>query len=299
MFKVWLSPIIQASIDDEALESLDILRHQLSTSWLDVVKVPSGPGKNYCLLLPFAETFQNAFATMYPREFHPNRASGGRLQLWLNDSANEVDVPAEATAWISTVGKYVAMKDLLALSFAMDFTNEGGNPANAKTSIAILRRQAKPYGGESLTQAHHKAAKKLSEKCVLALKELTCYSGADCVVAVPPSDPSKEYNLPRILAGSIAKDLGVEDLSDQVVTSKKRGSIKEASLAEKLKTLRGTIKVSKNVFVDRTVLLIDDLYQSGTTMNYCAKLLLEAGARVVFGFACEKTCRNDDNQSGG
>ena len=43
--------------------------------------------------------------------------------------------------------------------------------------------------------------------------------------------------------------------------------------------------------------LVDDLYQSGVSMNYVAILLLEAGARKVFGLACEKTCSNDDNVS--
>ena len=48
----------------------------------------------------------------------------------------------------------------------------------------------------------------------------------------------------------------------------------------------------------RKILLIDDLYQSGITMNYVAMLLLEQGAKKVYGLACEKTCRNDDNISG-
>jgi hypothetical protein len=32
-------------------------------------------------------------------------------------------------------------------------------------------------------------------------------------------------------------------------------------------------------------------------MNYVAMLLLEAGAKKVYGMACEKTCSNDDNVS--
>ena len=50
---------------------------------------------------------------------------------------------------------------------------------------------------------------------------------------------------------------------------------------------------------DKIVLLIDDLYQSGVTMNYAAMMLLGEGAKAVLGLACEKTCRNDDNVSAG
>ena len=130
------------------------------------------------------------------------------------------------------------------------------------------------------------------------LKEMTCYESADCVVAMPPSDPSKEYNLPRYLAEKISEEWGRENLSKHVRTIKRRGSLKAARIAEKLDTLIDTIEVDRDVFHKKTVLLIDDLYQSGISMNYCALMLLRAGARKVFGLACEKTCRNDDNVGG-
>ena len=69
-------------------------------------------------------------------------------------------------------------------------------------------------------------------------------------------------------------------------------------LGEKLDTLLGSIEVDADVFAKKHVLLIDDLYQSGISMNYCALLLLKAGASKIFGLACEKTCRNDDNVGG-
>jgi predicted amidophosphoribosyltransferase len=288
----------QRPISDDDLDNLKIQRQQLSTTWPNVVKAPQ-PGGNFCLLLPFPETFENAFASMYTRPFYANRASGGRLQLWLNDTAGEDEPPADATTWVEAVGKYVALRDSLAISFAIDFTCVGGNPNDVKTIVATLRRAAKPYGTETANKEHRKAAKKLAEKCLAALNELSCYDVADCVVAIPPSDPEKEYNLPQCLAALISEKLGLEDLSESVVTVEKRESVKEAALSEKLLTLRGTIGVTPEVFQGRRVLLIDDLYQSGTTMNYCAQLLLEAGAEAILGLACEKTCRNDDNQSGG
>jgi len=64
-------------------------------------------------------------------------------------------------------------------------------------------------------------------------------------------------------------------------------------LDEKLSSLVGTIEVTRRVA--GTILLIDDLYQSGTSLNYAAMLLMGAGAERIFGLACEKTIRNDDN----
>ena len=73
--------------------------------------------------------------------------------------------------------------------------------------------------------------------------------------------------------------------------------MKDAILEDKLGVLEGTIEVDPGPFEDKVVLLVDDLYQSGVSMNYVAMLLLEDGAKKVYGFACEKTCSNDDNIS--
>ena len=73
--------------------------------------------------------------------------------------------------------------------------------------------------------------------------------------------------------------------------------MKDALLEDKLEALEGTIEVDPEPFKDKVVLLVDDLYQSGVSMNYVAMLLLEAGAKKVYGLACEKTCSNDDNIS--
>ena len=167
-----------------------------------------------------------------------------------------------------------------------------------QTDVGALRAQAKPYGSQVATQQTTTAADQLVDRCVAFLNEMTCYKSADCIVAMPPSDPAKQYNLPRHLAKQVAAKWGREDLTEHIRTIKARDSIKGVSLAGKLDTLLGTIQVDAGVFDNRQVLLIDDLYQSGISMNYCGLLLLRAGARKILGLACEKTCRNDDNVGG-
>jgi hypothetical protein len=228
----------------------------------------------------------------------PHVAKSGKLCLYLKNIDREAGPPQEVHDWIATVGRYVAMKDMLALSFALDYEREGGNPSRPQTKIGILRAQAKPYGSQGATQATQRAADQLAEYCAAFLGEMSCYRSADCVVAMPASDPAKSYNLPRYLAGRIASRRGLENLTPHVLTARVRPSIKSVPLARKFDTLRGTIEVDDDVLEGKRVLLIDDLYQSGISMNYCALLLLRAGARKIFGLACEKTCRNDDNVSG-
>src|SRR5450432_2303552 len=190
------------------------------------------------------------------------------------------------------------MKDFLAISFALDYDREGGSPTLPQTEIGLLRAQAKPFGGSAATSQTKKAAEKLAERCVEFLSVMTCYKSAHCIVAMPPSDPTKQYNLPRYLAERISEATGLENFTKHVRTIEPRASIKGVAVKAKVDTLLGTIAVAEDVFKGKHVILVDDLYQSGTSVNYCGLMILGAGAKKIFGLACEKTCRNDDNVGG-
>lgn len=44
-----------------------------------------------------------------------------------------------------------------------------------------------------------------------------------------------------------------------------------------------------------SVILIDDKYQSGTTINFVASILRGAGAGAIYGLCIVKTARDTDN----
>lgn len=290
-------PPVQEEFTEDDIRSMDVGRRQLRTEWPSAFHAPEQPDENWRIVLPFANTYENAFGSMCELNHHAHHAKEDRLIIFLNGTAGDQEGPPEAVEWIEKVGHPVAMKDFLAISFALDYDREGGNPKKPQTEIGALRGLAKPYGGSAPTAHTRKAADSLAGHCVNFLNTMSCYSSADCIVAMPPSDPSKSFNLPRYLVERIAEEWGRENLSEHVI-GKPRNSIKGLPLAQKLDTLLGTIEVEDGVFTDRRVLLLDDLYQSGISMNYCGLLLLQAGAKKIFGLACEKTCRNDDNVGG-
>ena len=187
----------------------------------------------------------------------------------------------------------MAIRDCLALSFALDFGLKDGNPDNSPTRIGELRSKAKPYNSPP-TKETYQAADELAQKCLNFLEEIICYSGASAVVAVPPR-PNKPFDLPSYLAQRIATHWRRENSCDHIKTIRPRPEMKNVDISQKLKNLENTIEIDPNAFKNKIILLVDDLYQSGVTMNYTAMKLLEAGAQKVFGLACEKTCTNDDN----
>ena len=256
---------------------------------------PRCSGEGYKLSFPFEETFAPCFNGCCKKEnigFRKYKGAKCKVYTYLN--ALSAGDATDIEQWIKLVSKYVAIRDFLSMTFALDYDKKSGNPDNEQTKIGKLRSRAKPYG-QTPTKDTYNAADELVTECVRFLSRIECYlEYSDVIVAVPSSHPKRQYNLPRYLAKNISDNVDKPDYSENV-KSQKHKEIKDASVAEKLTILKGTIQVDKEVFKNKGVILLDDLYQSGATMNYVAMKLLEAGAKRVMGLACEKTCRNDDN----
>ena len=291
-------PIEQQPIDPNSIREMltrKPRRYRLGTEWPDALHSPRRDGDDPSLTLPFCESYQNAFAHMCGvSSIGLRSSSNGRCWTYIKEQWGSAGI-TKVKEWLNIVGKYVAIRDCLALSFALDYDRDNGDPNCPQTNIGSLRTRAKPYGAAP-TADTVAAADELSEHCVAFLREMACYQTADAIVAMPPSSPEKTFDLPKHLAQRVSEVLGLEDLSPIVVTAKSRPPLKDASVGDKLDILLGTIQVQGSL-VGRRLILLDDLYQSGTSMNYAAMELLGAGASAVYGLACEKTCRNDDNTS--
>ena len=250
------------------------------------------------LMFPFRESFVPAFEVACRVDHIPfKRTTGPSCFTFLKEVTDEEI--EEIKEWVDVIKPYVAIRDCLTLSFALDYDRGGGDPDEPRTRIGALRERAKIYDMSRPTSETYKAADKLVQESINFLTNIGCYDLADAVVAMPPSRPDKPFDLPTYLAEKIAEEWGRTDLSSAVRTVKERPPMKDTLLEDKLEALEGTIEVDHEPFEDeeKVILLVDDLYQSGVSMNYVAMLLLEAGAKKVYGLACEKTCSNDDNIS--
>lgn len=80
----------------------------------------------------------------------------------------------------------------------------------------------------------------------------------------------------------------------------KKPQMKQLTVSEKI-NVWDDIYSSGNVFLKddimgKNIILIDDLYQSGTTMWQYAKFLKQLGARSVWGLVCVKSLKDSDNR---
>lgn len=108
----------------------------------------------------------------------------------------------------------------------------------------------------------------------------------DTVVPVPlhiDKLRKREYNQSVILAQSVAKYKSVScDLFGLKRIRDTRPQIEIANEGERRKNVKGAFSVSDStVFKDKSVLLVDDVFTTGSTSDECSKMLLKSGAYKV------------------
>lgn len=127
-----------------------------------------------------------------------------------------------------------------------------------------------------------------------------------CISYVPPERGDANY-IPRVLAERTAQRLvgsnfigDVEDALVHATLNFAKGQMKNSSVQVKapfwIQNLRDHGVTLSAPVQGKAVYLIDDLYQSGSTLWAYAGHLKRLGASHVVGVACVKTRRDTDNQ---
>jgi competence protein ComFC len=105
----------------------------------------------------------------------------------------------------------------------------------------------------------------------------------DAIVPVPPSNVRSVQPVLQI-ANALGKKLAVPVLENCVSKTKKTPQLKDVyNYEERTKLLERAFTVSREQSAGKSLLLFDDLYRSGATMNAVARELAKAGeAKEVF-----------------
>lgn len=113
-----------------------------------------------------------------------------------------------------------------------------------------------------------------------------CRFRPDVIIPVPvhPSRYRKRgYNQAEILARKLGERLQIEVCSTLLVRVKKTRPQKELNTTERMRNLQKAFTIEGTMPKGyRRILLIDDIYTTGSTMEICTRRLKEAGAEKVF-----------------
>jgi len=94
----------------------------------------------------------------------------------------------------------------------------------------------------------------------------------------------RTYNQAGLLAQEIAKHKGWTYAPFLLIRKRRTPSQGHLSKKERIKNMERAFAVPKNkqeTLLNQTILLVDDVFTTGATLNACAKTLLKAGAKEV------------------
>jgi competence protein ComFC len=111
----------------------------------------------------------------------------------------------------------------------------------------------------------------------------------DLVVPVPLGPVrlrQRGYNQAALLARPLCWETGLDYLPNAVSRVRETRQQVGLSREERAVNMTGAFLAQEKAVADRSVLLIDDVITTGSTLNACAQSLMKAGAKAVFGGFC-------------
>lgn len=128
-------------------------------------------------------------------------------------------------------------------------------------------------------------ARKMSRMMADLVKNDPCFWPLDVVTPVPISRQSlcdRGFDQTEILATGVAKRLKLENGKFLLVRIKETSRQHELSKEEREKNLLNAFRVTDPQKVyNKNILLVDDVYTTGSTARECARVLRESGALRV------------------
>ncbi|MCR4566818.1 MAG: ComF family protein [Pseudobutyrivibrio sp.] len=108
----------------------------------------------------------------------------------------------------------------------------------------------------------------------------------EAIIPVPmytPKEKRRGYNQAAVFAKELGKLASLQVLEDLIQRDKETEAMKALNRLKRKKNLLNAFTLNKNVVQFRKVLIVDDIYTTGTTLNSVAKVLKHGGAAHVYG----------------
>lgn len=176
------------------------------------------------------------------------------------------------------------------MALAYTFRSEGAT--TTRTEFGAYEYEAKQNGCVASIEA-------IAQRMCDLIKFLPPYRDANLICGVPKEE-SKGFHLPEELAKRVTSHTGIGDITANFRFGANKPSLKNLPIEQKWDALEGCDFNANPESINlegQSIILIDDKYQPGVTIQYVASQLQKRGAARVLGLCAMKTWRDDDNSS--
>lgn len=112
--------------------------------------------------------------------------------------------------------------------------------------------------------------------------------GIDLIIPVPmyaAKQKKRGYNQAELIALELGKNLNIPVDTGNLIRSKKTIPMKELNDIERRKNIENAFHMKANVVKYKKILLVDDIYTTGATIDKCAEVLQKHEAKEIY-FLC-------------
>ena len=250
------------------------------------------PNQDYCLSFPVGSIYSKRVDEAFPSIKHIGWREKGKLWFtYLKDpSDDQIDalrgfMELMRQTWILTCPSHMPATHVDALTSCHAMSLNFQDDCKERTRIGDLENRAK-YRDDAM------AANELANLLTMFVLKHPVLRGC-CYVAGIPGSPDKTNHLPSDLARSVSESTNIKHFES--ITKKNAPQVKNLSREQKLGAIQHAFEVNSKIDRHSSILLIDDLYQSGTTMWHVGHILKEQGADRVYGLTCVKSMRDTGN----
>ena len=124
-------------------------------------------------------------------------------------------------------------------------------------------------------------AREIADKCGMVIKAWN----ADVIIPVPIHESKlkqRGYNQAGLIADNLAEQLGIDVDNNYIMRVRKTTPMKELSNMERVKNLQNAFQIHDNGIRYSKVLIVDDIYTTGATLDACARILKQYGTDRVY-----------------
>lgn len=244
--------------------------------------------------MSFSVPYKESIALIYEAMTSCSLRANPKFNNYWHPLRSEDDV-FKVEEWEQQQGTRVFLRDCLSCSIALD-VNMKDVTTGDRTELGKLEYNAKTNDAEA-------AIESLAEHLAAAIADLPLYKSTTLIAAVPARPGKTTRDLPTELAKRIAEKRKLTDLTAHFQYAGVREQLKALPLVERWAAWEGALlslaDEGKALLTGSPVILIDDKYQSGVSVNYVAMILQQAGASDVYGLYAVKTMRDTDNTGNG
>ena len=254
-------------------------------------------GRDLSLTIPICDVYAPIIDRAFPRIVHigwrKTKVGKGKCYTYIKQISN-TDLTRLQNflellhgLWVLTLSEHLKphFSKELTEAYALDFNFEPGVETLNYTRIGSLERQAK----QKKTPA---AVRELAKEVATTIQKHPTLARANYIVPMP-ARPASKFHLPVELVNQVWRIL--KRPVGLALSKADHAKLKGLPIDKKLAALQGKFQLRDSV-TGKTILIIDDLYQSGASVWSLAKCLKENGALEVYALACVKSWRDTDNQ---